>query len=144
MKRNLWTGFVLVALTLTTLTAAAKKTVPTVYLYGMAMSLTDSVVYVTEVQVMERAELNAKTKFLEGRTLYSEQLRFYLDGKGLPTQTTCAVSYNVKKKKLEKEYQRMLSKLEKKKLTVKHLAASDFTFTPFDTPSDDETPAATK
>lgn len=135
----------LVALTLTTLTAAAKKTVPTVYLYGMAMSLTDSVVYVTEVQVMERAELNAKTKFLEGRTLYSEQLRFYLEGTGLPAQMTCAVSYNVKKQKLEKEHQRTLSKLQKKKgLTVKHIAKSDFTFTPFDTPSDDEAPAATK
>ena len=95
----------------------------------MATSLMDSVVYITDIQYVDKAVLNAKTSFLEARTMYSEQLRSHLEQQGLPPHMTCAVSFNVKKQKLDKAYQKALAKYNKMKgMKLNVLNNSQFVF----------------
>ena len=113
MNKRLWTGLLICAMAMVIVTAKTKEPVKGVYMYGMATSLMDSVVYITDIQYVDKAVLNAKTSFLEARTMYSEQLRNHLEQQGLPPHMTCAVSFNVKKQKLDKAYQKALAKYNK-------------------------------
>ena len=115
MNKRLWTGLLMCAMAMVIVTAKTKEPVKGVYMYGMATSLMDSVVYITDIQYVDKAVLNAKTSFLEARTMYSEQLRSHLEQQGLPPHMTCTVSFNVKKQKLEKAYQKALAKYNKMK-----------------------------
>ena len=49
------------------------KTKP-VYGFGYSFSITDSTVYFTEILELPEAKLQKKTKFLENRQMYSDQL----------------------------------------------------------------------
>ncbi len=129
MNKRLWTGLVMCVMTLAIVTAKTKEPVNGVYMYGMATSLMDSVVYVTDIQYVAKAVLNAKTAFLEARTMYSEQLRKHLEQQGLSSHITCAVSFNVNKQKLEKAYQKTLARYNKKKgITLNVLVNNQFVF----------------
>ena len=78
---------------------------------------------------MDKSVVNAKTNFLESRTMYSEQLRSHLEQQGLPPYMTCAVSFNVKKQKLGKAYQKTLAKYNKMKgMKLNVLSNSQFVF----------------
>ena len=47
------------------------------YVFGFAASFKDSVVYMTEIQDVQGAMYDTKTKFLLGRDSYSDQLKTY-------------------------------------------------------------------
>ena len=69
--------------------------------------------------------------FLEARTVYSEQLRYYLEQQGLSPYMTCAVSFHPKKHQLLKKYQKILAKYKKKKgITLTVLDNGRFVFEP--------------
>ncbi|MBQ2044509.1 MAG: hypothetical protein II261_06710, partial [Bacteroidaceae bacterium] len=70
MNKRLWTGLLMCAMAMAIVTAKTKEPVKGVYMYGMATSLMDSVVYITDIQYVDKAVLNAKTSFLEARTMY--------------------------------------------------------------------------
>ncbi len=129
MNKRLWTGLLMCVMAMAIVTAKTKEPVKGVYMYGMATSLMDSVVYITDIQYVDKAVLNAKTSFLEARTMYSEQLRSHLEQQGLPPYMTCAVSFNVKKQKLDKAYQKALAKYNKMKgMKLNVLNNSKFVF----------------
>jgi len=96
------------ALSLTTTVSAKKMAVPKMYMFGFAASFTDSIVHFTEIQEIDSAWVDTKTKFLLGRDSYTFQLRDYLTEKQQMPQRTCVVFFNQKKAKLEKKFAKML------------------------------------
>lgn len=102
-----------------------------VYIFGVGMNLADSTVYVTAPQLMENAQLEKKTKFLENRTFYSLQLRNFLEGYGL-SNPICSTFFAEGKKNIDKEYSQIQKHFNKKfqgKTTF--LRAEDFTYKPY-------------
>ena len=58
---------------------SAKKTVvPRIYMFGFAASFNDTIVHFTDVQAVDNAWMDTKSKFLLGRDNYTYQLREYL------------------------------------------------------------------
>ena len=58
--------------------AEAKVKQKPVYMFGFAISFTDSVGYMTDVQYLDSTYVDTKTKFLIARNMYSVQLQQYL------------------------------------------------------------------
>lgn len=112
--------------------AHAKKVKRDIYLFGCSASFTDSIIYITDVQVIEGAQVDSKSLVLNNRDSYSAQLRDYLaDKKGQPHRT-CFVMFSDKAKKITKK----LAKLKKLytlkspgKYDVRYLKLEDFRFT---------------
>lgn len=73
------------------------------YVYGIATSFNDSTVYITEIQQLDSAWVDAKTDFLYSRNNYSYQLREYLKANGCATPT-CATIFAKTRKQIEKKY----------------------------------------
>lgn len=74
-----------------------------VYVFGFAASFTDSLAFLTDVQVLDSAWVTPNG-FLAERTFYSFQLDNYTREKcGLENPTT-AIFFDVKRSKLEKKY----------------------------------------
>lgn len=83
-----------------------------VYAFGVAASFNDSVVYCTEIQVLDSIELD-KTGFLPKRDLYAYQLKTYLEYDLQKPDYTCMIYFSDNKKKLEKEASKVKSKYKK-------------------------------
>lgn len=95
--------------------SAKSKKVPNVYIFGFSASFKDSVVYVTEVQKLDSAWIDSKSKFLLARENYSDQLKNYLNEAYKMPHRTCIVMYATKKKDIEKKYTKLLSKYKSPK-----------------------------
>lgn len=107
---------------------ADKKQDAPVYMFGCGTSFTDSTTYVTAIYAVDGAEISQKTKFLEHRADYSNQLKTFLEVMHSPNQT-CSIFYATKRKQLEKKYQKLRRHLLKKKdINVVMLPAEDFKF----------------
>ncbi len=141
MKKRLWTGLVLCVLAVTALTAGTKGEKKGVYMYGIATSLMDSVVYVTDIQQLEGAVVNSKNGFLEARSLYSEQLRAFLEQQGGRGNMTCAVCFHEKKHKIQKKHQKLQGQYAKKGIILKTLKDSEFKFEAIAPVTDEDTSA---
>ncbi|MBR1484780.1 MAG: hypothetical protein IJ612_03700 [Prevotella sp.] len=90
-------------------TASAKKVaVPKMYMFGFAASFTDSIVHFTDIQEVDSAWIDTKSKFLLSREEYSYQLRDYLNEQQQMPHRTCVVVYNQNKAKLQKKLAKML------------------------------------
>lgn len=77
-----------------------------VYMFGFAASFNDSTVYFTEIQEVDSAYIDAKTKFLYSRENYSYQLRDYLQQQGFATPT-CITVFALNKKDIQQKYDKM-------------------------------------
>ena len=109
-------------------TMAKNKCVPKIYAFGFAASFNDSTVYFTEIHEVDSVWINEKNKFLLNRNDYSNQLKGYLDAKGL-THRTCIISYELKRKDLEKRYEKMKAKyLKKGNYSIEYIEPKDFRF----------------
>jgi hypothetical protein len=76
----------------------------TIYIFGVSQMLTDSVVYITNINQVDSIDLERKTKFLPFRSEFSLQLKEYMEGQlALNHQTTC-VFYASSRKKLSKKF----------------------------------------
>ena len=106
------------------------KTKP-VYGFGYSFSITDSTVYFTEILELPEAKLQKKTKFLENRQMYSDQLKRYLE-KGEPAapDRTCTVFFSKNHATLKSIYLRIRRRkqLDKEIKTVKELTPEQFVF----------------
>lgn len=113
--------------------SAKKKAMPKVYLFGFSASFTDSLVYFTDIQAVDSAWIDTRTKFLLGRENYSYQLRDYFrDNQDKPNRT-CIVMYGWKRKDAEKQLLKMKNLYTVKgkgKYDVKYLNENDFKFIP--------------
>lgn len=98
------------------------------YLYGFATSFNDSTVYFVEIQLVEDAWVDSKTKFLYGRDNYSYQLRDYLRSTGCKTPT-CMTGFATTKKKAEEKYLKLRGKyLAKGNYNIKYIGSLDFKY----------------
>lgn len=130
------TATLLAAMALAAANVSAKgKAVPSIYVFGFAASFTDSVVYFTDVQKVDSAWIDTKTKFLLGRDNYSYQLKNFLAGKRQEQNRTCLVMYGLTKKEAEKKYLKMKKLYTEKSrgmFDVRYINEADFKFMPID------------
>ncbi len=75
-----------------------------VYMIGVAMSLTDSVVFITDMHLVDSVTVEKKTKFLKDRQLYSFQLQRYLEATYKGGPYVPAVFFSPKRKTMERHY----------------------------------------
>jgi hypothetical protein len=94
----------------------------TVYLFGVSISLADSVVYFTEIMPVEGAKIDERTGFLLHRQYYSYELKDYMNfTENMPGRTS-AVYFSDKRSKLEKKEAALKKRLvEKQGKTVRYL-----------------------
>ena len=109
-----------VMLVFTLCTAFTMKSHKPVYAFGIAASFNDSVVYCTEIQVLDSTALD-KNGFLPKRDLYSYQLKNYLE-------YTCMIYFSESKKKLEKEAVKVKAKYKKGTMALQTIAPDKFSF----------------
>ena len=83
---------------------SAKKTVvPRIYMFGFAASFNDTIVHFTDVQAVDNAWMDTKSKFLLGRDNYTYQLREYLTEQQQLPNRTCIVIFGEKRDQVEKK-----------------------------------------
>ena len=100
-----------------------------VYAFGISASFTDTVVYFTEIQILDSVSLS-KEGFLAHRELYSYQLKNYLEDNQLQQNSTCMIYFSENRKKLEKEATKILNKYKKNnRMTVSRNDSDKFRFT---------------
>lgn len=107
------------------------------YMFGFAASFTDSVVYMTEIQDVQGAWYDTKSKFLLGRDNYSAQLKEHFKQKLQMPDRVCMVFFAKSMKKAEKKYLKLRKKyLGDKKhpssYEVRYVTNQDFKFEPVD------------
>ena len=103
------------------------------YVFGFAASFKDSVVYMTEIQDVQGALYDTKTKFLLGRDSYSDQLKAFFKEKMQLSDRVCMVMFSTSKKKAEKKYMKLRKKYmgDKKHPStyeVRYVTIQDFQF----------------
>lgn len=105
----------------------------TVYIFGVATAFGDSVMHFTDIQEIQGVGL-VKNGFLEGRSLYSYQLKTYLENSvGLPNRT-CTVFFSEKKGKLEKKYAKLKQRFQANgSISCRTLDAKTFLFEKYET-----------
>ena len=100
-----------------------------VYAFGISASFTDTVVYFTDIQILDSAKVS-KEGFLVHRELYSYQLKNYLEDNQLQENSTCMIYFSENRKKLEKEATKILNKYKKNnRMTVSRIDSDNFRFT---------------
>ena len=104
--------------------------ITTIYIFGVAKELNDSVVYLSSITPVAGASLH-KHNVLENRMYYSEQFRNYVENTySLPHQTV-AVFYSKKREKVEKKFAKVQAKMNRhsyRKPVFKNVSADDFHF----------------
>ena len=119
--------FSILALSITV--SAKNKCVPKVYIFGVAASFNDSIVYLTDIQELDSAWITDKSKFLLNRNDYSYQLKNYFEMKNIPHRT-CVISYALKRKEADKKYQKIKNRYVKNRnINIKYVSSEDFRFT---------------
>jgi hypothetical protein len=105
------------------------KTVKTshMYMFGFSASFKDSVIYVTDIQDVQGAWINTKTKFLMGRDQYAGQLQTHLSEQRQLNNRVCVVFFKKSKKKAEKQYLKLMKKY-KDGYDIRYLNSSEFRF----------------
>ena len=110
----------------TTVSAKMLKT-SHMYMFGFSASFKDSVIYVTDIQDVQGAWIEKKSKFLMGRDQYSEQLKTHLSEQLQQKNRVCVVFFHKSKKKAEKKYLKLMKKY-KTGYDVRYLNATEFRF----------------
>ena len=99
-----------------------------VYAFGISASFTDTVVYYTDIQLLDSVHLD-KGGFLPHRELYSYQLKNFLEFEMNLPNRTCMIYFSENKKKLEKEASKIKGKYKKGSgLVLQAVEPSAFTF----------------
>ena len=100
-----------------------------VYAFGISASFTDTVVYFTDIQILDSAKVS-KEGFLVHRELYSYQLKNYLEENQRQQNSTGMIYFSENRKKLEKEATKILNKYKKNnRMTVSRIDSDKFRFT---------------
>lgn len=114
------------------LPGSAKSYCTPIYVFGLSASFNDSIVYITNIQLLDSAWVDEKTHFLVNRSDYSSQFKSYFTSKGQMNRT-CVVVYAEKEKDILKKYSKMKSRYTPSKKNVKNfdlrsLDEEDFKF----------------
>lgn len=99
-----------------------------VFMFGFAASFNDSTVCFTDIQEVDSAYIDSKTKFLYSRENYSYQLRDYLQSQNYVTPT-CVTVFALTRKDIEKKYEQMRKKyINKGNYIIKEVKAPWFKY----------------
>lgn len=123
--------------------SAKRKMMPQVYIFGFSAAFTDSIVYMTNVQAVDSAWIDTKTKFLLGRDSYTYQLKNFFTQKQNLQNRTCMVFFATDRSDAEKKYLKMKRKYTteaKNKYDVRYIDESDFRFKAVDMSDEEEQP----
>lgn len=105
-----------------------KKNNKPVYAFGFSASFTDTIVYYTEIQIIDSVHLD-KNGFLPYREHYSYQLKNYLEYNRGEKNRTCMIYFSNNQKDIAKQQSKLLNKYKKdKSIRLQELKKSDFTF----------------
>lgn len=122
------------------LTAAAKPKSRTVYMFGVGVSFTDSVAYLTEVHPVTPVYIETSTGFLYDRSLYALQLKNILEEKYNLPNTTCVVFFDKSRKKMERKREKVRKGyLDSESFTIMRMPRELFTFFPVEWESHEPT-----
>ena len=124
--------FAIALLILQALPAMGKVRCTPVYIFGVSASFNDSIVYFTDIQIIDSAWIDDKGDVLVSRSDYSTQLRDYLNGRG-ESNRTCLVSFSLDEKGIVKKYQKMKkqfngSKKNSKAFDIREIDDEEFKF----------------
>ena len=111
------------------------------YIFGFSASFKDSTVYITDIQDVQGAWYDSKTKFLMGRDNYSYQLKEHMTEKMGQPNRVCLVFFATDKKKAEKKFLKLKKKYTDKapgRFDVRYLNSPDFKFEPIDFSPEEE------
>lgn len=139
--------YIVLALMVTmTVELQAKPVKPAhVYMFGFSASFQDSTVYVTDIQDVQGAWIDSKTKFLLGRDNYSYQLKEHFTNNLQDPDRVCMVFFATSKSKAEKIMKKLMkkyvpnhkkSKKKWKTYDVRYITSAYFKFSPIDMGSD--------
>lgn len=99
-----------------------------VYAFGVAASFNDTVVYYTEIQLLDSVFLD-KNGFLPDRELYAYQLKNYLEYDMKKMDYTCMIYFSENKNKLLKDANKIKAKYKKTgNIVLLPITVADFTF----------------
>lgn len=98
------------------------------YMVGVSASFTDSLIYFTDIQLVDSVKLG-KDKLLPLRSQYSSQMENYLESAYGLKDRTCFIYFNKKKAKLEKAIKKMKAKYLKEGKSELRETGADFKFT---------------
>ena len=90
-------------------TEAKIKVAPKLYIFGFSASFKNAIVYLTNLQELDSAWVDSKSKFLCARDQYSAQLKDYLAATINDPHRTCVVMFSTEKSKAEKKYMKPFS-----------------------------------
>lgn len=107
-------------------TSATKIDTRTIYMYGISPSFNDTIVYMTDVQVVDSAYFESK-HILGGFTSYVDQLNTYFKEKG-DARRTNTVYFKKTRKKAEKAYTKLRRKYNVPEIELKIIPTGEFTF----------------
>ncbi len=134
--KSLKNFLLLAALMLTAIAEAKPIKSSHTYMFGFSASFKDSVVYITDIQDVQGAWIDSKTKFLLARDEYSRQLKSYLSDSLQQQDRVCLVIFQMTKRKAEKEYLKLMKKY-KKGYELRYVNAKEFLFKPIDMSPDE-------
>lgn len=117
---------VLMALMLCSAFTLKEKKGEGVFLFGIAASFNDSVVYFTPIQLVDSVKL--EKGFLPKRAQYAYQLKNQIEVTQGKSDYTCMIYFAETKAKLEKEVAKVKGKYAKSKLHLEEIPAESFTF----------------
>ena len=98
-----------------------------VYVFGIAASFADTVVYYTQVQLLDSVRLN-KNGFLPQREVYASQLKSFLEYSKQKPNYTCMIYFSENKGKLEKEATKLQDRYRQNKSLVEPIDSVEFLF----------------
>ena len=117
-------------------TASSKtKVAQKAYLFGFVANFSDSVVYFTDIQVVDSVWYDKKNKFLLGRSGYSNQLRDYFTTNMNKHNSTCIVIFALSRKEAEKKYLKLKKQYTGKnagRYNLRNINENEFRFKPID------------
>lgn len=99
------------------------------YIYGIAYSPTDSVIYMTDIRLLENVTIQKKTNFLASRNEYSVQMKRYMESEGI-NDYVCATVYKPTYNQIYKDYTKLKKLYEKKGLLINIIDQMKFQFQP--------------
>lgn len=114
---------------------AKRIKVPKMFMFGFSASFQDSIIYMTDVQEVEGAWYETKSKFLLGRQHYSYQLKDFLANTRQQPNRVCVVMFALTRKDAEKKFIKLRKEYTVKakgKYDVRYLTTTDFKFQPVD------------
>ncbi len=124
----------LLVLTVTTVTICssfmpkknAVKDIEPIYLFGFSFSFADSTVYMTDIQLIDSAQIGSHGMLMKCG-VFSDQMKNYLLQQGV-NNPTCVIFYSPKKKETEKKMNKIMKRYEKKQLLWRMLTNDNFHF----------------